>query len=240
VVKRSGGPTDSFWQAPPPQRRRWWRPRPPHAPRRDSLTLAIAIAGIAATLIGTLTGAAISGHQQSVLQDKNLTAQAVDSDKKELRGVVDDAEAALEAAARAANMVRPIRDPSTSDPSETTVVRANESSFRRAEDRVGAMTALRASLTIRLGADHPLTRIYTAAQAGLRAKARCARLSDFLGPEDNPLDALIDKSVTAFQGEARRLLGSSVGGPVAGSATPTRVTNYVQLQRLADSLGRRC
>jgi hypothetical protein len=119
VVKRSGDPTDSFWRPPPPQRRRWWRPRPSHIPRRDSLTLAIAIAGIVATLIGTLAGAAISRHQQSV----NLRAQAVDSDKKELRGVVDDAEAALETAARAANTVRP-----------------NPSAFRRAEDLVGAMT----------------------------------------------------------------------------------------------------
>jgi hypothetical protein len=215
VVKRSGGPTDSFWRPPPPQRRLWWRPRPSHVRRRDGLTLAIAIAGIAATLIGTLTGAAISGHQQSVLQDKNLRAQAVDSDKKELRGVVDDAEAALEAGARAANTVR-----------------LNGSSFRRAQDRIGAMTPLRASLIVRLGSDHPMTRFYTAAQAGLRAKANF-RFCGFLRTPPT-VHKLINESVTAFQVEARRLLGSSVGGPVGSPAGPTTVANLVRQQRLVE------
>jgi hypothetical protein len=193
-------------------------------PRRDGLTLAIAIAGIAATLIGTLTGAAISGHQQSVLQDKNLRAQAVDSDKKELRGVVDDAEAALEAAARAANTVRP-----------------SGSSFRSAQDRIGAMTPLRASLTIRLGPDHPMTRYYTAAQAGLRAKANFRSCSpSFLGTPPT-VHKLINESVTAFQVEGRRLLGSSVGGPVGSPAGPTTLANLVRQQRRVEAdFGRGC
>jgi hypothetical protein len=55
----------------------------------------IAVAGIAATLIGSLVAAKISGHEQRIQQQQALAAQAADSDRKELPQVIDEAAVAV-------------------------------------------------------------------------------------------------------------------------------------------------
>lgn len=160
-------------------------------------SLTIALAGIAATLVAAFSSSWLTGHQQASLQDKNLAAQANAFDKRELRGVVDEAASAL---LRAQAEVTKIEEQSGAR-------RVTQYAVARAS--VEATQLPEARLTVRLGALHPITRAYRLARRALSAQYDCTVRTGSVPAIRRYLNAG-RQATSQFDSATTELLGSAV------------------------------
>ena len=152
-------------RAPPSRYRPYKRaaadPTPSNRGLPTRATVAIAIAGILATLIAAVASSAITGCQQSNLQDKNLKAQAAATDKVELRAVVDQATGAIERARQALLAI------------EGEFLTPRQQQLDSLDASIDAMGRPVPPLITRLGTDHRLTEAYVLAEEALSQASEC-------------------------------------------------------------------
>jgi hypothetical protein len=177
--------------------------RPANEGHSSRATVIIALVGIAATLIAAIGSSALTGHQQTVLQDKNLAAQTEATDRAELRGVIDEAERALLKAQGSFSKYQAVAEGNT----------PNSARFRRerlvATNDAVSMQLPEARLTVRLGAAHEITDAYRLASQALIARLGCFVRQPRAWNVDKA-DAVVDNAVEAFNTRATALAGSAI------------------------------
>jgi hypothetical protein len=205
--------------------------------------LTIALAGIAATLIGSLLAAKITGNDQRNQQKAALAAQAADSDRKELRAVIDDAAVAvlraqrdLQSAAQAVQLQRAnlasLRD---RDLAALFPPRTRRSDHARVKhryqvfvDHFKSVDRAETRLLLRLG-EHPLNDAINQVHYAFVTAERCLRWAQALegataGPPELPNASTrdVDWAVEIFDAQAIDLARSRLEPESTESPTPPR------------------